>query len=212
MYQCLKVENRKHRDQLKPSSLRKEGWVPGVIFGKEIDSVSLQVKEQDLWKFLHQSGAVFEIEVGGTKHLCNLDSIQKDALGRKAMHVSFHKLKAGQKTTVSVPLQYVGEAPGVKAGGVLNLMVDHIDIEGLPKDIPESVEIDLSSVDLDGAIQLSDIATPSGCIWKSDSEMNLLSCHAPKVIEESTEAAEPEVIGEETAAESTSEEEIKEAS
>lgn len=208
MYQCLKVEDRKHRDQQKPSHLRNEGWVPGVLFGKEMDSLSLQVKEQDLRNFLGHSGSVFEIEIAGKKHLCNLDNIQKDALGAKTMHVSFHKLKAGQKTTVSVPLHYTGEAAGVKAGGVLNLMVDHVDIEALPKDIPEFVEIDISAIELGGSIHLSDISMPKGCTWKSDIEMNLLSCHAPKIVPDSTEEVEPEIVGEETSIE----EEIKEAS
>jgi len=210
MYQCLKVENRQHRDQAKPKTLRKEGWVPGVIFGKEIKSVSMQVKETDLRKFLHQSGSVFEVEIGGTKHLCNLDHIQKDPLGKTTMHVSFHKLKAGQKTTVSVPIHYVGEAPGVKAGGVLNLMVDHLDVEGLPKDIPEFVEVDLSSIEINESFHLSSVTPPKGCSWKIDGETNLVSCHAPKVVEESTEDVEPEIVGEESTGET--EEEIKEAS
>ncbi len=211
MYQCLKVESRPNRNDSKPSSLRSEGWIPGVIFGKGIDSVSLKVKAQDLKKFLHQSGSVFEIEVGGKKHLCNLDDLQKDALGSHMMHVSFHKLKAGQKTTVSVPIHYVGEAPGIKDGGVLNLMVDHIDVEGLPKDIPEFVEVDLSSVELNGQIHLGDVPTPKGCAWTIDPETNLLSCHAPKVVvEEPTETAAESV--EATSEEASEDTEIKEAS
>ena len=211
MYQCLKVENRQHRDDAKPKTLRKQGWVPGVIFGKEIKSVSMQVKESDLWKFLQHSGSVFEIEVAGTKHLCNLDSIQRDALGKKTLHVSFHKLKAGQKTTVSVPIHYVGEAPGVKAGGVLNLMVDHLDVSGLPKDIPEFVEVDLSTIEINQSFHLGSVTPPKDCEWTIDEETNLVSCHAPKVVEESTEEIEPEIIGEETPA-AEADEEVKEAS
>lgn len=199
MYQCLKVENRQHRDQAKPKALRKEGWIPGVIFGKEIKSVSMQVKETDLKKFLQGSGSVFEIEVGGTKHLCNLDHLQKDALGQKYVHVSFHKLKANQKTTVNVPIHYVGDAPGVKAGGVLNLMYDSLDVKGLPKDIPEFIEVDLSTIEMNESFHLSSVTCPPGCEWTIDEETNLVSCHAPKVVEETTEATEPELVGEEGA-------------
>jgi large subunit ribosomal protein L25 len=184
MYQCLKVESRTDSFENKPSSLRREGWIPGVIFGKEIDSVTLKVKENELKKFLNDSGAVFQIEVAGTKHLCNLDDLQRDALGAQTMHVSFHKLKAGQKTTVNVPIHYIGEAPGIKAGGILNLLVDNLDLEGLPKDIPEFVEVDLSGVEVDGQIHLGDVKTPKGCDWTIAPETNLLSCHLPKVVVE----------------------------
>lgn len=214
MYQCLKVENRQHRDSAKPKSLRKQGWIPGVIFGKEIKSVSMQVMEKDLRKFLTHSGSVFEIEVEGTKHLCNLDHVQKDALGSKTVHVSFHKLKAGQKTHVKVPIHYVGESPGIKEGGVLNLMVDHLDVEGLPKDIPEFVEVDLSKVDMNESLHLSSVTPPKGCAWTADPETNLVSCHAPKVVVEEPVATEEVAEGTEatTEGETTPEDEVKEAS
>lgn len=189
MYQTLKVESRPDSNENKPSLLRRDGWIPGVLFGKEIDSVTLKVKGNVLKKFLHDSGSVFQIEVAGKKHLCNLDDIQRDALGAETMHVSFHKLTAGQKTTVNVPIHYVGDAPGVKAGGVLNKLIDNLDLEGLPKDIPEFVEVDISGVEVDGQIHLSDLKKPNGCDWTIDPETNLLSCHLQKVVEEVVDEA-----------------------
>jgi large subunit ribosomal protein L25 len=88
-------------------------------------------------------------------------------------------------------------------------MVDHLDVEGLPKDIPEFVEVDLSAIDMNESFHLSSVTPPKGCAWTADLEMNLVSCHAPKIVAESTEVVEPEMVGEE---EAPADEEVKEAS
>lgn len=193
MYEMLKLEARAHRDQKSAKKIRGEGYVPGVIFGKGMDSVSFQVPLKDFTKFMHHSHSkVFEVEVAGFgKHLVSLEHIQRDHLGSKYIHIELHKLSQHEKTIVTLPVKMVGACPGVKAGGIVNLHVHEIDVKGLPKDFVEYIEVDVSGLDINHSIHLSDITPPHGLSWVDDGEFVMAHCSAPRleVVEEAAEDA-----------------------
>lgn len=196
MYELLKLEARAHRDQKSPNKVRSEGYVPGVIFGKGMDSVTFQVPLKDFTKFMHNSHSkVFEVEVKGHgKHLVSLENIQRDNMGSKYMHIELHKLSQHEKTVVTLPVRIVGEAPGVKAGGIVGLHVHEIDVKGLPKDFVECIEVNVAGLDINHSIHLEDITPPAGLSWVDDGDLVLVHCAAPRleVVEQS--AAEDTTI------------------
>jgi large subunit ribosomal protein L25 len=197
MYELLTTDGRETGRNWKPSALRKEGWVPGVIYGKGTEPVHFKVPAMKLKKFLHHSGKVFEVEVTGYgKHLVNVQDIQWDHFGDTMIHVAFHKLQANQKTKVTVPIHWVGEAPGHKAGGVVNHAYNEIELYGLPKDIPEYYEVNVDTLEMNANFHLDELTPPAGCTFTDKDNPVIVSCHPPKKVEETKEEVTPEVIGE----------------
>lgn len=195
MYQKLVTEKRVPTE-INNRDVRKKGMIPAVIFGKEANpSLAIQLPANKLHKFLASAGRVFELEVkGGETHLVNLDHLQWDALGNRVLHASFHKLKKGQKTRVSLQITLVGEAKGLKDGGVVAPVISEVEIEALPKDIPASLEVDISELGVDETLSLKDIKLPSALtLLETDLEKVIVSCQRPKQeAEETQEAASPE--------------------
>lgn len=191
MYEVLKTSARETGHQVKPKQLRKEGWVPGVIFGKGTEPVHFKVPTITLTKFLHHSGKVFEVEVESAgKHLVNIQEIQWNHLGTELVHVAFHKLQAGQKTKITVPIHWVGDAKGHREGGVVHYTYNEVELEGLPKDMPEYYEIDITELEMDASLHFSDLTPPAGCTFTNTDDHVLVSIHHAKVVEETPVATE----------------------
>ncbi|MDD0852069.1 50S ribosomal protein L25 [Halobacteriovorax sp. GB3] len=210
MYELLKTEWRDDKVKAPLTRMRRDGWVPGVLFGKGFESTSFMVRKNDLTKFLHHSGKVFEVEVKGYgKHLVSLDNVQWDHMGDFIKHISFHKISANEKTIVKLPIHFVGEAVGIKEGGVVQQVMQEVEVKGLPKDMPEFLEFDISSLGFHSHFTLHDVTLPKGLEFHHDMEDTLVSCHPPKKVVETVEetVAQPELVGKETVVE----DEVKEA-
>jgi len=199
MYELLKTQFREEPVK----ALRKEGYVPGVVYGKGMESVNFKVQSNSVDKFLNHSGKVFEIEVAGKgKHLVSLDNVQWDNMGDHMLHISFHKIAANEKTTVSLPIHFEGTAAGTKDGGVVQHILNEVEVRGMPGDMPEFISVDVSGLDVHGHFALKDIQPPKGLEWAHDVDANVVSCHPPKVVVvEEVEAEVVEVAAEEVAEE-----------
>ena len=214
MYELLKSQFRGDKTSHPLRSIRSNGFVPGTIYGKDFSPVSFQVETMELKKFLVHSGQIFQVEIEGYgKHLVNLDNIQYDHMGNHMMHIAFHKISENQETTAELPIVLTGTAMGIKSGGVVQHVLQHVSVKGLPKDFPEHIEFDVTELDMNHHFSLSDMTPPKGLSWVTASTENVVSCHAPKLeMVSDTEESAVEVIGEETSAEATSEDEVKKAS
>ena len=212
MYDSLTVEQRDTNDT-KPGQLRRSGWIPGVIFAKDMSSLSLKFRESEFRKILGHGVKVFEVELEGQgTHLVNLESVQRDPATNRVLHVSFHRLNKNQKVTVSVPVKLSGTALGSKEGGLTRLLLDEVTISGLPHKIPEFIEVSVDSLELNGHINIGDVNLPSGLEFnESDFEKGLVNCTVPKVVDSATEDASAEASEEVAAASEESVEELKEA-
>lgn len=210
MYDLLSVEKR-DLETVNPTQLRKQGWVPGVIFAKGMDSVPLQMKASDFRKIQAHGVKVFEVEIGGHgKELVSLENMQKDPVSGKIIHVSLHKLAKNQTVHVNVPVRLVGKAQGERTGGVTRLLMDEVTVNGLPHKIPEFVEVNVENLELDGHVNVSDVNLPSGLTFnESDLEKMLVNCHVPKVVNIETTTTE-EASTEEGAAEGNATEAVTE--
>ena len=207
MYELLKAEFRDDKFKAPLKAMRKEGYVPGCIYGKDFDGVNFKVPFSAAKKFFAHSGQVFEVEVTGHgKHLVSIDNLQWDHFGDKLMHVAFHKIAAGHETTLKLPIVIHGEAAGIKAGGIVQQVLNEVECKGLPKDFPEYIEVMVDELDVHGHISLGDIKAPKGLTFVSSLEANIVSCHPPKVeivpeVEEVTEVVAEEAAVEAPAAE-----------
>ncbi|OIQ20638.1 MAG: hypothetical protein BM556_01495 [Bacteriovorax sp. MedPE-SWde] len=188
------------RDKSAPlGKMRRDGFVPGVVYGKGFDGVDIMVPKQTLSSFFHNSGKVFEVQVEGHgKHLVALDDVQRGHLGGDYIHFSFHKVSASEKTTITLPIHFTGESAGTKEGGVVYPVIHEVEVRGLPKDFPEFIEIDVTELGMNGHWTLKDITPPKGMEWAHSEEDSIVSCHAPRVkaveetVEEVTAEATPE--------------------
>ncbi len=199
MYQMLKTEARAHRDVMPPQRLRREGWIPGVIYGRGMESVTFQVQKSEWTKFVQRAHSkIFEVEVPGNgKHLVSIDNVQKDPMGSHIMHLEFHHLEQNKATIVTLPFKVTGEAVGLKAGGVVTLDIHEIDVKGLPKDFVESIEVDITGLDINHSIHLSDLKLPRGLSFVDDGETVVAHCAIPRMKAELDNAVvEPEIVAE----------------
>ncbi len=177
------------------NKFRKQGRIPAVVYGKDLSpSKSVWVNQIDFMKAYHDTGKIMEMSVDGKTEMVNAKVIDRGPMGT-LMHINFHQLKRGQKTMVKVPLHADGEAKGVKNGGILSWSHETIQIEGVPKDIPESIHVDISALEIGATLHASEIKLPKGLTLVDDAEMAILSIQAP------SKAAEAETAGAEEATE-----------
>ncbi|MBD64633.1 MAG: 50S ribosomal protein L25 [Halobacteriovoraceae bacterium] len=188
---------------------RAEGKVPGVVYGKGMDSVPVFVDYLAFRDTYNKNGKIFELDVAGKKILVNTKLIDTTVFG-KTTHINFHKLKRGEKTTVKVPLELVGEAAGKKEGGMIQQIRDVIQVAAAPKDIPNSIEVDISGMNIGDSLSFGDLKLASGLELIDEAELAVVTCTMPKqqAEEEVTEGdLDPEAVpateqgGDEAAAE-----------
>ncbi|MDK2857519.1 MAG: large subunit ribosomal protein [Verrucomicrobiota bacterium] len=201
----ITVKNREQKGSSHARRLRREGWVPGVIYseGSEARSVSLPKHEFELMLHHHASEHVMiQIQIdGGKEESVLLKDVQHDALTGSVMHVDLQEVALNKKLRVEVPVELVGDAVGVLQGGVLEHLLHSIEIECLPADIPEKVNVDVSRLGIGDMLFVKDIL-PDLSKFKIliDEDIGVAAVSEPKVIEEETAegegGAEPEVIRE----------------
>lgn len=190
--------------------LREEGGVPCVVYKKGEPSVSLKVDNKDLTKALHTDAGenvILNLKIDGVKKRNSrtviIKEIQKDPIRDCLLHVDFQEISLTEKLKVKVPIIARGEAIGVKQGeGVLQHVMWETDIECLPTNIPEKIEVDISHLNIGDAVYIKDILAPEGVKILNDPEAVVFSVEHIKEVEEVTappaegEVAEPEVIKE----------------
>ncbi len=128
-------------------ALRKTGVIPANIFGKKIKSLAIQLDAKILKETLKQAGEtnLIDLTVGeGKSHPVLVAGYVQDPVSGELLHVDFHEVDLSVKTTAMVPLKAVGESEAVKAGNVLILQKNELEVEALPADLPSAIEVDLT--------------------------------------------------------------------
>jgi large subunit ribosomal protein L25 len=182
--------------------LRREGMIPGVIYGGEGDAVAFSVDARELRNALHASGAVLELQVDGQSTPVVLKDAQHHPLRGETTHVDFLRVDLKKKISAVVAIETVGadDSPGVKEGGILDQPIREVNVEALPTDIPESIQIDVSELSIGDSIALSAAKVPADVTLLDDVEIVVASMLAPRLqLEEEEEEGieeETEVVGE----------------
>jgi len=221
----LVVSTREHLGSRETRRLRKEGLVPGVLYGGG-EPVAIAVPERELRRALTGAGglhSILDVEVDGAgkTHPSILKDFQVDAVRGGVTHVDLQEVRLDRTIHASVTVHLVnGEnAPGVREGGVLSQPQRELNVEALPLEVPEHIDLDVSGLSIGGSLRISDVVVPDGVRLLDDPDTVVASVTAPtRVVEpevevaEGEEAAEGEAPGEaaapaaEAAAESSDEE------
>lgn len=182
----LTVEPRAERGRSDVRKLRADGLLPGVIYGAGIEAAALSVPRSELLRVLHQHGAhpLVTVKVnGGREYLALIKDLQVDPVRQEALHVDFHRVQEDKPVQTEVEVSIVGTPVGVKAGGILDVIVRTVAIEALPRDLPESIEFDASEMDMGSTARVGELTAPRGVTILSDPEQTLATVVAPKVEE-----------------------------
>ncbi len=173
---------------------RREGRVPGVIYGDKKPPILISVDFKTLNQRIyagHFLSTVFSIEVDGQKHRVIPRDYQLDPVRDMPVHVDFLRLGEGSKIRVDIPIHVKGAetSPGVKRGGAVNLVVHTVTLMVDADRIPEGIDIDISELSLGSSVHLADITLPAGTSAVSNDNLTLLSIVAPSGFAEAQDEA-----------------------
>lgn len=162
----LKAAPRARSGSGRLKQMRREGWLPSVIYGKGTENINLKVDAKTFKELLAQSSSEnilvnLEIEGQGTR-LAFLQSVQHDPLSGITLHADFRSIDEKTEITANIPTHLNGESAGVKAGGLVEQYVHAIEITCLPNDLPETIEVDISTMEIGDSLHIGDITYPKG--------------------------------------------------
>ena len=192
----LDVEDRPERGTRAAKRLRREGYVPGVVYGgKDGDCTSFKVNALTLRHVLVDGAALIDLKVGGKTRPVIVKDRHQHPVRDELLHIDLLEVRLDEKiqTQVNVHLEGAEEAPGIKEGGVLEHITHQLNIEALPTDIPDGIHVDVSGLEIAATMHLSEITAPQGVTFLDDPEETIIA-----TVVVPTEVEEPE-IEEETA-------------
>ena len=194
---ALVVEERSGTGKSVTRKLRAAGRIPAVLYGPGKAGRSVSVDPRALETVLRASGSgmntLIDLQLGGESSVVLVKEIQKDPVRGHYLHADLYEVDLQKRIEVSVPLSFVGKAPGVEMGGILDHPLREVSLECLPRAIPDSIEVDVSALDLGDSIHVRELQLPADTVMLSDPDLAVASVVAPKAEEE--EVAE-EVEGE----------------
>jgi large subunit ribosomal protein L25 len=195
---ALKAYPRTQVQRAEVTKLRRAGRVPATIYGRQAKPQNLEISAKEISDLIHHSvseNLLVDLSVENdarSKRLALVQEIQHHPLDGKVLHVDFHEVAENEKVTVQVPVETSGEAAGVKVGGgVLEHVLFKLKVRCLPKDLPEQIIIDVTSLEIGKSIHLGDIKAPEGVEILGDKHITVVAVAAPRAEEEvvATDAA-----------------------
>lgn len=192
----LAVRHRPGNGKGEARRLRRQGRVPAVAYGSALDAIPLSVDARELYHALHTdagTNVIIQMEIDDQTHLTLAREIHRHPVRREILHVDFVAVSKDVKVTVDIAIHLVGEAPGVDEGGVLDQVRFTVPVEVLPLEVPESIELDVSDMQLGDVKRVSDLSVPSGATVLDDPEWSVVTLNAPQV-EEAPEDTATDVL------------------
>lgn len=167
------------------------GKIPGVMYGKGLESRSIEFERRDLEKFLgvaRKGTVIVRMNVadgGETKEsFAVLKEIQTDPRSDKVIHVDFYEVAFGKKFRIEVPIRIRGKAAGIEQGGILEQVTRSLEVECLPRNVPEFLSVDVTPLEIGHSVHLADIPFPEGVQpVEKDLTATIVAVHAPRVEE-----------------------------
>lgn len=200
----LQVEERTEFGSRTTRRLRRDGLVPGVVYSGGQEARTFKVAEREVRNLLGTGAALFDLDFAGSSEPVVVKEEQRHPVRGHLMHIDFLvvDLKQAIQSDVSIDLLGTEDAPGVKAGGVMDHVTFEITVEALPTDIPESIAADVSGMEIGDTLQLDAVVPPEGVTWAlgegiEASEVTVATLNPPRVEEEPEVEEETELVGEE---------------
>src|SRR5215212_4496915 len=206
----LQVKERESRGSADARRLRRDGLIPGVLYGNGKKSYAICVPERELRRVLTGQGglhAILDVVLEGQKttHASILKDYQQDPIRGHISHVDLHEVRLDKPIQASVNVQLIGEPAGAKEGGVLSQVQREINVEALPMEIPEHIDLDVSGMAIGDTLRVVDLTPMEGVPYLDDPEETVLATvtlptrveEPEEVVEEGEELPEGEVPPEE---------------
>jgi large subunit ribosomal protein L25 len=208
--QKLSAQTRHTAGRSAVNKIKQQGLVPAVIYGAKEEPVKLSISAREIGTLLSHATSEhvlvdLEIADGGQKsnRLALIQEVQHHPLKRSVLHVDFHAVRADEKLHAEIPVEPSGEANGVKNfGGILEINLHSVEVECLPKDLPDIIIIDVTNLGVGDAIHIKDLQLPEGVTVRGDGDLTVVRVAPPTVEVEpaagavAAAAAGPEVIKE----------------
>jgi len=181
---------------------RKVGKLPAIVYGHGQEPVCISLNAHDFVEALHHGHRIFDVQLPGGRQTLLVKDLQYDHFGKQIIHADLMRVDLSERVTVTVPLELRGTAKGTHEGGIVDQMLDHLEIECGVLEIPEFIVVSIKELGLDQMIHAKDVELPAGAVLKTNPEALICLCHLPKVREAEEAAApvegvqEPEVITE----------------
>lgn len=179
-YYKLDIKDRKANRSKGAKALRRQGLVPGVLYYSGEENVNISIEKSILFHAMHSGQRIFEIEQEGENQYTMIKQLQYHPVTDEIIHVDLMRVRRSEKINISVPLVLVGDAIGVKEGGVLSQSLTQIEISCYPTDVPEQIELNIEKLELNAALSVADIEIDIEDVEVStDSSLNIVSITPP---------------------------------
>lgn len=180
--------------------LRRSGKIPGVVYGHGVEAKSITLGHDEVFHQLEHEAfyshiLTLKLDKETTKVV--LKDLQRHPYKQNILHIDLQQISESEKLTMRVPIHFINEekSAGVKSGGMVNHIMNDLEIHCLPKDLPEFIEVDLLEVELGSSVHLSDLKLPEGveslaAIHGDDMDSPVVSIVQPRAVEEEPDAGE----------------------
>ena len=197
------VEKREGAGKYVAFNLRKAGKIPGVVYGKSLkENVNITLVLKDFVQLLKSGERILDLDLGGEKMHVLLKAVQHGTYDHEILHADFRAISDDEVIEVTLEIEIAGEdeAPGIRAGGMIEQGLHAITARCKPADLPEKVVVDVAGIKLGDILYVSDLPKIKGVEYVMHGNPSVVSCHAPAgeeaPAEEGEAATTPEVIGE----------------
>ena len=189
-YYKLDISSRNQTGSKESKIARKQGFVPGVLYYSGEEATSISIEKSILLRAMNSGQRIFEINQDGESQYTMLKQVQYHPVTDEVIHIDLMRVRRSEKMTISVPVVLVGEAIGVKEGGVLSQSLTQVEISCYPTDVPEQIDLKIDDLEINAALNVGDVDTGSEDIELiSDASLNIVSITTPV----SEEVADKEV-------------------
>jgi len=197
----IRAEKREERGKNVARRIRREGCLPAILYGSESDSVPLTLNKKDIFNILKsESGenTIFQVAFQEQKQDVMIKDYQQNVVTDEIQHVDLIRIAMDQAIRVDVPVNLTGDAVGVKTeGGYVDFVTREIEVECLPNDIPEHLDVDISALHLNQLLKVEDLEAIHGVKFTSDPQLVIVMIHSSDVEEVKVEEEDEEIMADE---------------
>ncbi|MEG2236278.1 MAG: 50S ribosomal protein L25 [Akkermansia sp.] len=189
----IKAEKRTEIGSGKLNQLRREGFIPCVVYGAGLENTNIKVNAKEFTKMLASAASehiLVNLDMEGSSKLALLKDFQHSTLSGKYVHVDFLEVNDNTEVHSSVPVHIEGEAIGLASGGLLDQPIHELQIKCKVKDLPEAIVVDVTNLKVGDAIRIAELTLPAGVIALIADDTIIVSVDAPNVKTEEEEVAE----------------------
>lgn len=182
----LKAEERTDSRRSSLRKIRQSGYVPGVIYGRNLDNKSVALDSIELLKILRAEGknTIINLDINGDQHSVMVTELQTDPLKDSIVHADFKVVDMEAEMEATVPVNLTGEAEGIKQGGVLQQPLYELSVTAKPKNIPQTIEVDISSLEVNDVLTVGDIPSKGDYSYNHEPDEVVASILPPQKQEE----------------------------